>query len=159
MLKSYKKLDRWYGPLDPEGTDPSPDRADDSAENTTASADGTGPARYPDYIPADEIDPEDIAAPSGRTRSADSAAELTELSGRRSGFTGGWSDWVTDSESGSADDGDLVPFPWTDSGESPARIGRADRRSSGADSKARRRPSRKVSVHSLGNACTKITPE
>lgn len=137
MLKSYKKLDRWYGPLEPQGADSSPEWADGSAESTPASVDG--PARYPDYIPADEIDPEDVVPPRVRTRSAESVAEPTELSGRRSGFTGGWSDWVTDPESDSADDGDLVPFPWPDSDEPPARIGRGVGRSDGADAKVRRR--------------------
>lgn len=139
MLKSYKKLDRWYGPLEPQGADSSPEWADGSVDSDTVSADGTGPARYPDYISADEIDPEDVVSSRVRTRSAESVAEPTELSERRSGFTGGWSDWVTDPESGSADDGDLVPFPWSDSDEPPARIGRAAGRSDEADVKARRR--------------------
>lgn len=139
MLKSYKKLDRWYGPLEPHGAGSPPEWSDGSAESAPASVDGDGPARYPDYIPADEIEPEDVVSPRVRTRSAESVAEPTEISGRRSGFTGGWSDWVTDPEPGSADDGDLVPFPWPDSAEPPVRIGRDSGRSDGAAAQARRR--------------------
>lgn len=139
MLKSYKKLDRWYDPLEPQDADSAPERTNNSVTSDTVSADDGGAARYPDYISADEIAPEDMVPTRVRTRSAESVVEPTELSERRSGFTGGWSDWVTDPEPGAADDGDLVQFPWADSDAQPARIGRAAGRSDDAEAKARRR--------------------
>lgn len=79
--------------------------------------DDDGPARYPDYI---------AKAGSASARPHPAPAEL---SGRRTEFTGGWSDWVD--EPGRDQDGDLVRFPWPDSEEElaePARIGRTPSR-------------------------------
>lgn len=131
MLKSYKKLDRWYGPLEPEGAR----EADVSAHAPEAGGEDVpeaddGPARYPDYIA-------EAGSASARPHSAPA-----ELSGRRTEFTGGWSDWVDEPDDDR--DAELVRFPWTDSEEElaePARIGRtpARLRDAGPDQGARRR--------------------
>ncbi|GGK94270.1 hypothetical protein [Nocardia jinanensis] len=131
MLKSYKKLDRWYGPLEPEGARdtgasiPTPESADEDVPGAD-----DGPARYPDYI---------AEAGSASARPDPAPAEL---SGRRTEFTGGWSDWVDAPDDDR--DADLVRFPWVDTdGElaEPARIGRAPSRlrDAGADHGAHRR--------------------
>lgn len=76
-----------------------------------------GPARYPDYI-----------AEAG-SASARPYLAPAELSGRRTEFTGGWSDWVDAPVDDR--DADLVQFPWTDSDDElaePARIGRTPAR-------------------------------
>ncbi|MEV0365381.1 hypothetical protein [Nocardia fusca] len=131
MLKSYKKLDRWYGPLEPEGARDTdvPPRAPESGGETVPGADDDGPARYPDYI----------AEAGSATARPDPAP--AELSGRRTEFTGGWSDWVD--APGDERDADLVRFPWADDEEltEPARIGRtpARLRDIGAEDGARRR--------------------
>ncbi|MEU1950278.1 hypothetical protein [Nocardia rhamnosiphila] len=130
MLKSYKKLDRWYGPLEPEGTRDTdvPPRAPEPGGEAVPGADD-GPARYPDYI---------AEAGSATARPHPAPAEL---SGRRTEFTGGWSDWVD--APGDDRDADLVRFPWADDEEltEPARIGRtpARLRDIGAEPGARRR--------------------
>lgn len=119
MLKSYKQLDRWFGALEPD-SDPSSERTDRRSEPEPIEGDGV--AQYPDYIP-----------PAGNEDDTDRYADRApvEISGRRSGFTGGWSDWVTEQPATSendvsAPDGELVQFPWPDdeSPEQPVRIGR-----------------------------------
>ncbi|MGW0179394.1 hypothetical protein [Nocardia sp. NPDC003345] len=117
MLKSYKKLDRWYGPLEPEGEGDA-DTAARAAGRDIAAGPDEGPARYPDYIPE--------AGSASAAPAPDPAP--AELSGRRSDFTGGWSDWV---DAPTRDrDGDVVRFPWPDDDEidEPARIGRTPAR-------------------------------
>lgn len=129
MLKSYKKLDRWYDPLEPEGESGTADRPAGPSEPEVAGADDeTGPARYPDYI-----------AGAGSASAAPDQAPA-ELSGRRSDFTGGWSDWVD--EPAGERDGDLLRLPWPgDEPAEPARIGRdpARLRDSAEVAAARRR--------------------
>lgn len=111
MLKSYKKLDRWYGPLEPEGEGGAADSRARMPEPELA-ADDDGPARYPDYI-----------ARAGSASAAPDPAPA-ELSGRRSEFTGGWSDWVDEPAGDRA--GDLLRLPGTGDDEftEPVRIGR-----------------------------------
>ncbi|NUP29079.1 MAG: hypothetical protein HOQ44_20720 [Nocardia sp.] len=131
MLKSYKKLDRWYGPLEPEGardTDISAPAPESGGEDVPGADDG--PARYPDYIA-------EAGSASARPHPAPA-----ELSGRRTEFTGGWSDWVDAPDEDR--DADLVRFPWTDSDPEqtePARIGRtpARLRDAGPDDRIVRR--------------------
>ncbi|MFD4401715.1 hypothetical protein ACFWPH_03015 [Nocardia sp. NPDC058499] len=129
MLKSYKKLDRWYGPLEPEGDSGAVDRpAERSEPEVTAAAAADGPARYPDYI-----------AEAGSASAAPDPAPA-ELSGRRTEFTGGWSDWVD--EPVGERDGDLLRMPWPDDElTEPARIGRnpGRLRDMSGDAAARRR--------------------
>ncbi|MFI5716983.1 hypothetical protein [Nocardia sp. NPDC051750] len=110
MLKSYKKFDRWYGPLEPEGE--SGAAAGPAEPEIAAEIDDAGPARYPDYI-----------AEAGSATAAPDRAPA-ELSGRRSEFTGGWSDWVDDPSD--ERDADLLRLPWPDEDElaEPVRIGR-----------------------------------
>ncbi|MEU4315391.1 hypothetical protein [Nocardia sp. NPDC024068] len=116
MLKSYKKLDRWYGPLEPEGEGNADTAARAAHRDNVPGPDDDGPARYPDYIPA-----------AGSASAAPDPAPA-ELSGRRSDFTGGWSDWVDAPEPDR--DGDVVRFPWPDDDDltEPARIGRTPAR-------------------------------
>ncbi|MEU1980400.1 hypothetical protein [Nocardia sp. NPDC019395] len=130
MLKSYKKLDRWYEPLEPEGDSGAPDGSTGTFEpEISAETYAAGPARYPDYI-----------AEAGSATAAPDPAPA-ELSGRRSEFTGGWSDWVDDPAG--ERDGDLLRLPWPDEDElaEPVRIGRTPGRprDTAADGNARRR--------------------
>ncbi|WP_280459184.1 hypothetical protein [Nocardia carnea] len=129
MLKSYKKLDRWYDPLTPEGDSAAVDRPAGRSEPEIAAAADDGPARYPDYI-----------AEAGSASATPDPAPA-ELSGRRSEFTGGWSDWVD--EPADERDGDLLRLPWPDDDElaQPARIGRTPGRlrDMSGDAGARRR--------------------
>ncbi|MGW3540434.1 hypothetical protein ACWDNI_07775 [Nocardia niigatensis] len=104
MLKSYKKVSRWYPALDPDGQAPAPGQFDADA----AFADEQGPARYPDYI---QDEPELELPP------------VPESVLRRNRFDGTWSDWMTGrGESGSYAPpqryrgSTVVEFP-TDSGE------------------------------------------
>ncbi|WP_067564018.1 hypothetical protein [Nocardia acidivorans] len=86
MLKSYKKVSRWYPALEPVGLDGSaPAPADPNGETGFGAADG--PARYPHYIHDDE--PELTIPP------------VPESVLRRTHFSGAWSDWMTDRESAS----------------------------------------------------------
>ncbi|MGW5382829.1 hypothetical protein [Nocardia sp. NPDC003963] len=131
MLKSYNKLDRWYDPLEPDGardTNVSASAPESTGEDVPGADDG--PARYPDYI---------AGAASASARPDPAPAEL---SGRRTEFTGGWSDWVDVPDDDR--DAELVRFPWTDADDElaePARIGRAPSRlrDAGPDDGARRR--------------------
>lgn len=131
MLKPYKKLDRWYDPLEPEEENdaPLPAAPGDRGAEVAGAEDG-GPARYPDYI----------AEAGSASASPDPAP--AELSGRRSEFTGGWSDWVDEPDTDR--EGDLVRFPWPDADGEPAepvRIGRtpARLRDASGDTVVRRR--------------------
>lgn len=120
MLKSYKQLDRWFGALEPDSDPSSDQRTDRRPESEPTESDGI--AQYPDYIP-----------PAGDRDDTDRYADPApaEMSKRRSGFTGGWSDWVAEQPTAPDDDvsapeGELVHFPWPgdESPEQPARIGR-----------------------------------
>ncbi|MBF6354416.1 hypothetical protein IU449_07650 [Nocardia higoensis] len=122
MLKSYKDLSRWYGPIEPEGTPAS--TAVESAAVPEADRDrpaSTGPqkpVRSPDHVREEgpDADPADARA----------VAEVpADLPTRRAEFTGGWSDWVAEDAPvpvhapGPDDDfpergADLVRFPWPD---------------------------------------------
>ncbi len=136
MLKSYKKLDRWYGPLEPEGDSGAVGRpAGRSEPEVAGAADDDGPARYTDYI-----------AEAGSASAAPDPAPA-ELSGRRSEFTGGWSDWVD--EPAGERDGDLLRLPWPDDDEDlaePVRIGRTPGRLRDIDGDARARRRRTFGV-------------
>ncbi|MEV6427026.1 hypothetical protein [Nocardia sp. NPDC051463] len=104
MLKSYKQLSRWYGPLEPETGSDAPAYADEVGASVL---DDDGPARYPHYILDD--DPDEIRA---------RADVPTDLPSGRSEFIGGWSDWVSGRAPGPDDDytppldGGVVRFPW-----------------------------------------------
>ncbi|MFE7800225.1 hypothetical protein [Nocardia sp. NPDC057440] len=104
MLKSYKQLSRWYGPLEPETDSAAPAYTD---EVGAAVLDDDGPSRYPHYILDD--DPDEIRA---------RADVPTDLPSGRSEFIGGWSDWVSGRAPGPDDDyappldGGVVRFPW-----------------------------------------------
>lgn len=83
MLKSYKKVSRWYPSLEP-GADGA---VLTDAQGDTVFGDEDGPARFPHYI-------------------SDAEAELVippvpESILRRSHFAGAWSDWMTDRETAS----------------------------------------------------------
>ncbi|MFD0361154.1 hypothetical protein ACFQZZ_06785 [Nocardia sp. GCM10030253] len=105
MLKSYKQLSRWYGPLEPETGSATPAYADEGG--ASALGDDDGPARYPHYILDD--DPDEVRA---------RADVPTDLPSGRSEFTGGWSDWVAGRAPGPDDDyapprdSGVVRFPW-----------------------------------------------
>lgn len=78
MLKSYKKVSRWYPALELDVQAPAPERPDADS----AFADEQGPARYPHYIhdePELEIPP------------------VPESVLRRNHFDGAWSDWMSES--------------------------------------------------------------
>ncbi|MFQ6397155.1 hypothetical protein ACLMAJ_27300 [Nocardia sp. KC 131] len=105
MLKSYKQLSRWYGPLEPETGSATPAHADEVGVSTLGDDDG--PARYPHYILDD--DPDEVRA---------RADVPTDLPSGRAEFTGGWSDWVSGRAPGPDDDyappsvAGVVRFPW-----------------------------------------------
>ncbi|WP_067859660.1 hypothetical protein [Nocardia shimofusensis] len=120
MLKSYKDLSRWYGPIEPAGT-PAPAEAEPIPEadrNRLAAPDPEGPARFPNHLRDEDRD----ADPADARAVAEVPADLPT---RRSEFTGGWSDWVAEDAPvpvhapGPDDDfpereADLVRFPWPD---------------------------------------------
>ncbi|WP_040797142.1 hypothetical protein [Nocardia higoensis] len=133
MLKSYKDLSRWYGPIEPDGT-PGPADAEPVAEadrDRLVAADPEGPFRSPNRLrdessrAGDESrrrDEESDADPADARAVAEVPADLPT---RRSEFTGGWSDWVAEDAPvpvrapGPDDDfpereADLVRFPWPD---------------------------------------------
>ncbi|QLY29117.1 hypothetical protein [Nocardia huaxiensis] len=85
MLKSYKKVSRWYPALDPAAD--APDANGDTGFGVEDLDPADGLARYPHYITDDE--PELDIPP------------LPESVLRRSHFSGAWSDWMTDRESDS----------------------------------------------------------
>ncbi|MBL1076714.1 hypothetical protein JK358_20150 [Nocardia sp. 2] len=85
MLKSYKKVSRWYPALDPAKD--APDANGDSGFDAADLDPADGPARYPYYI--QDAEPEFDIPP------------LPESVLRRSHFSGAWSDWMTDRESDS----------------------------------------------------------
>ncbi|WP_067545562.1 hypothetical protein [Nocardia crassostreae] len=101
MLKSYKKVSRWYPALEPAAGEvaPAPVDADDVLDA------GDGPARYPHYI-HDDPEPELDIPP------------VPDSLLRRSHFSGAWSDWMTDRESASGASrlryrgSTVVEFPW-----------------------------------------------
>ncbi|BAW07780.1 conserved hypothetical protein [Nocardia seriolae] len=78
MLKSYKKVSRWYPALDPDAQAPAPEQPD----TEPAFTDEGGPARFPHYIR--DAEPEDDIPP------------VPESVLRRNHFDGAWSDWMTD---------------------------------------------------------------
>lgn len=94
MLKSYKKLSRWYPALEPapqgaaaEGAAPgSADAHGETAFGEPLTSDD-GPARFPHYIRDDEPDLDFPPVPESVLR--------------RTHFSGAWSDWMTDHESAS----------------------------------------------------------
>ncbi|WP_330179828.1 hypothetical protein OHB26_25765 [Nocardia sp. NBC_01503] len=86
MLKSYKKVSRWYPALEPVGTDGTAPEPSDAHGGTGFDV-PDGPARYPHYIHDDE--PEFTIPP------------VPESVLRRTHFSGAWSDWMTDRESAS----------------------------------------------------------
>ncbi|MRH87301.1 hypothetical protein GFY24_07465 [Nocardia sp. SYP-A9097] len=103
MLKSYKKVSRWYPALEPVTTDGSaPEFADTHGETGFGADDG--PARYPHYIQDDE--PELDIPP------------VPESVLRRTHFSGAWSDWMTDREFASYTPqlryrgSTVLEFPW-----------------------------------------------
>ncbi|WP_280400447.1 hypothetical protein [Nocardia carnea] len=135
MLKSYKKLDRWYGPLEPEGEGGAADsRVRMSEPEFAADTGDTGPARYPDYI-----------AQAGSASAAPDPAPA-ELAGRRTEFTGGWSDWVDEPAGDRA--GDLLRLPRSGDDEypEPVRIGRGPGRLRDAADSGNARRRRTVGV-------------
>ncbi|MEC3918216.1 hypothetical protein [Nocardia sp. CDC160] len=77
MLKSYKKVSRWYPALDPASQAPVLEQPDGDA----VFDDGQGPARFPHYI--QDAEPEDEIPP------------IPESVLRRNHFDGAWSDWMT----------------------------------------------------------------
>ncbi|MFJ9364619.1 hypothetical protein ACIRRA_09420 [Nocardia sp. NPDC101769] len=78
MLKSYKKVSRWYPALDPDAQAPAPEQPD----GDSAFADEQDAARYPHYI-HDEPELEIPPVPDSVLR--------------RNHFDGAWSDWMTGS--------------------------------------------------------------
>lgn len=89
MLKSYKKVSRWYPALDP-AAEPA---ASGAVETDTGSGDAefgadTGPARYPHYIQDDEPELDIPPVPESLLR-------------RNQHFSGAWSDWMTGRETDS----------------------------------------------------------
>ncbi|MFJ4655605.1 hypothetical protein ACIP5Y_30365 [Nocardia sp. NPDC088792] len=84
MLKSYKKVSRWYPALEPAG-DAGPAQA---LGDTVFDADG-GRSGYPHYIPEEELEPELDIPP------------VPDAVLRRGHFNGAWSDWMSDRESAS----------------------------------------------------------
>ncbi|WP_157573840.1 hypothetical protein [Nocardia jejuensis] len=83
MLKSYKRVARWYPALEPS----TGAAASAPVDGETVFGDEDGHARFPHYIREDE--PEMDIPP------------VPESVLRRSHFDGSWSDWVTDRESAS----------------------------------------------------------
>ncbi|MEC3953512.1 hypothetical protein VMT65_10760 [Nocardia sp. CDC153] len=77
MLKSYKKVSRWYPALDPASQAPVLEPSDGDA----VFDDERGPARFPHYI--QDAEPEDEIPP------------VPESMLRRNHFDGAWSDWMT----------------------------------------------------------------
>lgn len=84
MLKSYKKVSRWYPALEPAG-DAGPAQA---LGDTVFDADG-GRSGYPHYIPEEQLEPEFDIPP------------VPDALLRRGHFNGAWSDWMSDRESAS----------------------------------------------------------
>ncbi|WP_459958020.1 hypothetical protein [Nocardia sp. IFM 10818] len=101
MLKSYKKVSRWYPALEPAAQDAAPAPVD--AEDVLGDTDG--PARYPHYI-HDDPEPELDIPP------------VPDSVLRRGHFSGAWSDWMADRESASGAPrlryrgAAVVEFPW-----------------------------------------------
>ncbi|MFI6866457.1 hypothetical protein [Nocardia sp. NPDC050406] len=77
MLKSYKKVSRWYPALEPEHGDAAPDEA----QAVAAFDDEDRAAGFPYYIRDEDVE---VVPP------------VEESVFRRSQFSGRWSDWVTD---------------------------------------------------------------
>ncbi|MEV6768948.1 hypothetical protein AB0N05_10020 [Nocardia sp. NPDC051030] len=117
MLKSYKKVSRWYPALEPAPEGTAPDQAQDDSVLDSAMLDNEGgPARFPHYIREDE--PELDIPP------------VPESVLRRSHFSGSWSDWMRDRESGShaprlryrapaGEPATVVEFPWDGEEDEP----------------------------------------
>ncbi|WP_040809640.1 hypothetical protein [Nocardia concava] len=78
MLKSYKKVSRWYPALDPAAQAPAPEQP----QEEPAFGDEEGPARFPHYI--QDAEPELDIPP------------VPESVLRRNHFDGAWSDWMTE---------------------------------------------------------------
>ncbi|MFI1912497.1 hypothetical protein [Nocardia sp. NPDC020380] len=101
MLKSYKKVSRWYPALEPAGDEAGPAQAH---SDTVFDADG-GQSGYPHYIPEEELEPELDIPP------------VPDAVLRRGHFNGAWSDWMSDRESASYTprlryrDATVVEFP------------------------------------------------
>ncbi|AYF74378.1 hypothetical protein D7D52_11475 [Nocardia yunnanensis] len=77
MLKSYKKVSRWYPALDPDAQSAAPEQPD----SEPAFEEDAGPARFPHYI--QDVEPEDDIPP------------VPDSVLRRNHFDGAWSDWMT----------------------------------------------------------------
>lgn len=100
MLKSYKKVSRWYPSMEPSAdATPAEQPGDDSAFEEE-----DGPARFPHYIRDEEPELEIPPVPDSVLR--------------RSHYNGAWSDWMRDGETGSYSpqsserDSTVVEFPW-----------------------------------------------
>lgn len=100
MLKSYKKVSRWYPALDPAAEAP------EQPADEPVFGDEEGPARFPHYI--QDAEPELDIPP------------VPESVLRRNHFDGAWSDWMTERERGESDsyappvryrDSTVVEFP------------------------------------------------
>ncbi|MEU0541115.1 hypothetical protein [Nocardia sp. NPDC005978] len=83
MLKSYKKVSRWYPSLEP-GADGA---VLTDAQGDTVFGEDDSPARFPHYISDDEAE---LVIPP-----------VPDAILRRSHFAGAWSDWMTDRETAS----------------------------------------------------------
>ncbi|NNH71536.1 hypothetical protein HLB23_16965 [Nocardia uniformis] len=115
MLKSYKKMSRWYPALEPETGDGT---GTDDSHAVSAFGDEDRAAGFPYYIRDEEVE---VIPP------------VDESMFRRSQYTGRWSDWVTDrtpeftpreraaelltfpAESDAGPDSDVGPEPAADS--------------------------------------------
>ncbi|MEV6066358.1 hypothetical protein AB0L82_07395 [Nocardia sp. NPDC052001] len=103
MLKSYKKVSRWYPALEPMAADGSTSAPAD-ANGETVFGGEDGPARFPHYIQDDEPELEIPPVPESVLK--------------RTHFSGAWSDWMTDRETTSYTpklryrDSTVVEFPW-----------------------------------------------
>lgn len=116
MLKSYKKVSRWYPALDPVS-----DTAPESSGSAASFDDEDRPARFPYYIHDDE-EPELEIPP------------VPDSFLRRSHFSGAWSDWMTGRDSSDlaaparSRDSTVLEFPWgsaeDDSESHPAHLPR-----------------------------------
>jgi len=118
MLKSYKDLSRWYGPIEPESNvaPPEAEPAAESHRNRPATTEPEGQAGFSHHLRDEDHDTDPAAARA--------VAEVpADLPTRRSEFTGGWSDWVAEDapvpvHAPGPDDefpereADLVRFPW-----------------------------------------------
>ncbi|WP_306363467.1 hypothetical protein [Nocardia sp. CC227C] len=115
MLKSYKKMSRWYPALPPEDGAGAED-----AHVAPVFGDDGGTAGFPHYIRDDDVE---VLPP------------VDESLFRRSHYTGRWSDWVTDRAPAfrpRARPADLLPFPADPDGVR-GHAGRGDGEDGGED--------------------------